>query len=133
MKRKFLAYLALTNSATDVWKDFDIDKSIVVDDFETNVRGLVDYIDSNTYAITRREMDVPICHTDGCGMMNSGPTRMTRLVWLKGLLVQFPFRDFIKKYCPDGECMVYDIYGKPHKIIEEDIQYIFTKSQFKLH
>ena len=130
---KFLAYLALTNSATDVWKDFDIDKSIVVDDFETNVRGLVDYIDSGTYDITRREMDVPINHVDGCGMINSGPTRMARLAWVKGLMVHFPFRDFIKEKCPDGECVVYDIYGMQHKIIEEDIQYIFTKSQFKLH
>ena len=31
---KFLAYLALCNSATDEWKNFDIDKSIVVDDME---------------------------------------------------------------------------------------------------
>ena len=39
---KFLAYLALNNSATDVWEDFDIDKSIVVEDFETMVPGMVD-------------------------------------------------------------------------------------------
>ena len=43
---KFLSYLALSNSATDPWNDFDIDKSIVVEDFETNVQGEVDYIDS---------------------------------------------------------------------------------------
>ena len=51
---KFLAYLALNNSATDVWEEFDIDKSIVVDDFETDVIGLVDYIDDVTYDITRK-------------------------------------------------------------------------------
>ena len=46
---KYLAYLALNNSATDVWEDFDIDKAIVVDDFETSVPGLVDYISDITY------------------------------------------------------------------------------------
>lgn len=130
---KCLAYLALNSSATDPWPEFDIDKAIVVDDFESPVHGEVDYIDDVTYEIQRKVMDVDICHTDGMGLMNSGTTRMTRLVWVKGLMVQFPFREFIKEYCPGGECVVYDIYGDPHKIIEEDIQYIFTKSQFKLH
>lgn len=36
---KYLAYLALINSATDEWEDFDIFKTIVVPDFETNVFG----------------------------------------------------------------------------------------------
>lgn len=36
---KFLAYLALCNSATDIWEDFDIDRSIIVEDFETDVIG----------------------------------------------------------------------------------------------
>ena len=36
---KHLAYTALINSATDVWEEFDIDKSIVIDDFETDVEG----------------------------------------------------------------------------------------------
>ena len=31
---KHLAYMALANSATDQWNDFDIDRCIVVDDFE---------------------------------------------------------------------------------------------------
>lgn len=39
-QNKFLAYLALMNSATDVWQDFDIDKSIVVDDWETAGSGI---------------------------------------------------------------------------------------------
>ena len=130
---KFLAYLALNNSATDVWEDFDIDKSIVVDDFESDVFGQVDFIDDVTYKITRQEKNINLCQTDGCGIMLDGPTRMVRLSWIKGLLVQFPFDEFIKEKCPEGDCVVYDIYGEPHKIIEEGIRYIFTKSQFKLH
>jgi hypothetical protein len=82
---KYCSYLALNNSATDVWDDFDIDKSIVVDDFETLVPGLVDYISDITYQIERKEMGVSIPHTDGCGMVLGEKTRMVRLPWVKGL------------------------------------------------
>lgn len=130
---KYLAYLALSNSATEVWEDFDIDKSIVVDDFETMVEGEVDFIDEVTYEITRKKDNIKIPHMDGCGIMLDGPTRMVRLPWVKGLLVQFPFDIFIKERCPNGECIVTDIYGQKHNIIGEGIKYIFTKSQFKLY
>lgn len=129
---KYLAYLALNNSATEVWEDFDIDKSIVVDDFETSVEGEVDYIDDVTYEITRKRMGVPIPHMDGCGIMLDGPTRMVRLPWVKGLLVTFPFDKFIQKKC-GGKAIVTDIYGQKHDILAEGIKYIFTKSQFKLY
>lgn len=129
---KYLAYLALNNSATEVWEDFDIDKSIVVDDFETSVEGEVDYIDDATYQISRKKMGVPIPHMDGCGIMLDGPTRMIRLPWVKGLLVTFPFDKFIQEKC-GGSAVVTDIYGKEHDILKEGIKYIFTKSQFKLY
>ena len=130
---KFLAYVALTNSATDVWENFDIDKSIVVDDFESDVFGQVDFIDDVTYEITRQEKNINLCQTDGCGMMLDGPTRMVRLSWIKGLLVHFPFDEFIREKCPGGKCIVTDIYGEEHDILGEGIRYIFTKSMFKLH
>lgn len=130
---KFLSYLALSNSATDPWNDFDIDKSIVVEDFETNVQGEVDYIDSKTYKITRQEKEVKIPHTDGCGIMLNGPTRMIRAPFIKGLLITFPFDKFIKEKCKNGTCVVKDIYGKEYDILTDGIEYIFTKSQFKLH
>lgn len=129
---KYLAYLALCNSATDVWEDFDIDRSIVVDDFETDVAGEVDYINEIDYSITRQQANTPIPHTDGCGMMLDDTTRMCRLPWIKGLLVTFPFDKFIQEKC-DGKAIVYDIYGNPHDVVKENIKYIFTKSQFKLH
>lgn len=128
---KFLAYLALNNSATDVWENFNIDKAIVVDDFETDVLGVVDYIDDVTYNITRKEMPCSIPHMDGCGIMLHGKTRMVRLPWVKGLLVQFPFDKFIEEKC-NGQAVVYDIYGQEHDIVKEGIEYIFTKSQFKM-
>ena len=128
---KFLAYLALNNSATDVWENFDIDKAIIVEDWESVVNGVVDEINEYDYSIVRKEEDVIIPHMDGCGIMLNEKTRMVRLPWIKGLLVQFPFDKFIKEKC-DGKAIVYDIYGNEHDILKENIQYIFTKSQFKL-
>ena len=128
---KFLAYLSLNNSATEVWEEFDIDKSIVVDDFETLVDGEVDYIDDVTYEITRKKMGVSIPHMDGCGIMLDETTRMVRLPWIKGLLVTFPFDKFIQEKCGNNHTVI-DIYGQEHDVIAEGIKYIFTKSQFKL-
>lgn len=131
---KHLAYMALTNSATDRWVDFDIDRCIVIDDFETNVTGTFDFIDETDYSIIRKNGEVPITHTDGAGMML--PSIMTkntmfRAPWIKGLLGVFDFRKFIKvnNYSP----IIKDIYGQEHNVISEDIQIIFTKSQFKMH
>lgn len=130
---KHLAYMALANSATDEWKEFDIDRCIVVDDFETNVEGVFDYIDETDYSITRKNGEVPIPHTDGAGMML--PSVMTkntmfRAPWIKGLLGVFDFRKFIEvnNYSP----IIKDIYGKEWNVIDDDIQIIFTKSQFKM-
>ena len=131
---KHLAYMALANSATDEWKEFDIDRCIVVDDFETNVEGVFDYIDEIDYSITRKTGEVPIPHTDGAGMML--PSVMTkntmfRAPWIKGLLGVFDFRKFVEvnNYSP----IIKDIYGKEWNIIDDDIQIIFTASQFKMN
>lgn len=129
---KHLAYMALSNSATDLWEEFDIDKTIVIDDFETNVFGEYDFIDDNDYSITRIKDYVPVPHTDGAGMMLPcmGKNRMVRLPFVKGLLGVFDFKQFIIENECSGD--IIDIYGKKHNIIEEDIQIIFTKSQFKM-
>lgn len=129
---KHLAYLALANSATDVWEEFDIDKTIVIDDFETDVAGTYDLVDDADYSIRRTEGLVPITHTDGAGMMLPcmGENRMVRLPWVKGLLGIFDFKKFIMvNGCSP---IVKDIYGKEHDVIAEDVQIIFTKSQFKM-
>lgn len=130
---KHLAYMALTNSATDIWEDFDIDKSIVIDDFETNVFGTFDFIDESDYSITRKTDYIPIPHTDGAGMMLPSVSQknfMFRAPWIKGLLGVFDFRKFVEvNHCSP---IIKDIYGQEHDIIKEDIQIIFTKSQFKM-
>ena len=131
---KHLAYMALSNSATDEWDEFDIDKSIVIDDFETNVYGTFDFVDETDYSIIRKTDYVPIPHTDGAGMvLPSLCTKnfMFRAPWVKGLLGVFDFKKFIEvnNYSP----IITDIYGKEHDVIAEDIQIIFTKSQFKMY
>lgn len=130
---KFLAYLALCNSATDLWEDFNIDRCIVIDDFENEILGTVDFIDEKTYKINRQEMKIPITQTDGCGMILpclSDRNFMVRLPWVKGLLAKFDFVKFIK--VNNGNPNIKDIYGDYHNIIDENIQIIFTKSQFKM-
>ena len=136
---KYLAYMALNNSATDLFPRFDITKSIVVDDMETVVTGVVDFIDHKTYEITRKEMGIPITHTDGCGMMLPCVSRKNlqlRMPWVKGLLAVFPFDMFIREADerePDvNHGVVTDIYGQEHDVIAEGIEVIFTKSQFKM-
>lgn len=130
---KHLAYMALANSATDVWEEFDINKAIVIDDFETNVFGTYDLVDDTDYSIKRVSDYVPIPHTDGAGMMLPcmGKNRMVRLPWIKGLLGVFDFVKFIQV----NNCspIIKDIYGVEHNVIAEDIQVIFTKSQFKMY
>lgn len=136
---KFIAYMALCNSATDVWEDFNIDKAIVVDDMETMVEGLVDFINYETYKITRQTMKVPITHTDGCGMIlpqEVNRNMMVRLPWIKGLLSPFAFNDFInvanENMGFESYGKVKDIYGKEWDLIKDGIEVIFTKSQFKM-
>lgn len=136
---KYLAYLALCNSATTPWEDFDIERTIVIDDFETNVRGVVDFIDEKTYQITRQEMDVPITHTDGCGMILPSISKknfMVRAPWVKGLLSPFDFAKFVREAnrAEPGvnHGQIVDIYGVTHDVLDEKIEVIFTKSQFKM-
>lgn len=134
---KHLAYMALTNSATDEWTGFDIDRTIVINDFETNVSGEYDLIDDSDYSITRVNGEVPVTHTDGAGMVLSGKNRMFRAPWIKGLLGVFNFKDIIlewrEKYNDNSVGVIEDIYGEKHDIIAEDIYIIFTKSQFKMY
>ena len=133
---KHLAYMALTNSATDVWEEFDINKTIVIDDFESNVFGTCDLVDDADYSIKRMSDYVPITHTDGAGMILPNAfgikqkNKMVRLPWVKGLLGVFDYVKFIQ----ENNCssVIKDIYGVEHDVIAEDIQIIFTKSQFKM-
>lgn len=129
---KFLAYVSLANSATIPWLDFDIDRSIVIDDFKAPVTAESYYIDKE-YNIKKGINTTVINHIDGCGMMLPCVMRkntMVRLPFIKGLLASF---DYIK-FCEVNKCeaKIEDVYGVVHDLVKENIQIIFTKSQFKL-
>lgn len=131
---KFLAYLALCCTASEEWFGFNIDESIVVDDFETMVKADVDYVNDEDYSITRKTMDVLVPHMDGCGI-TLDKTSMFRMPWFKGLVVEHNFVNQILEWREQGiECgIVKDIYGKEYDIIKDGIKHIFTKSQFKMY
>ncbi len=62
---------------------------------------------------------------------------MCRAPWIKGLLSPFPFDKFIReaniKDKSVNHGVVTDIYGKQYDILANNINIIFTKSQFKMY
>ena len=155
---KFLSYLALNNSATDLWEDFNIDKTIVVSDFETTLKEVnVDYIskvkrsrkikDKNDNELTEEywelqevqnnsKKDITITHSDGCGMILSNKKKdkafQFRMPWFKGLLVPVNYIDWIDRY-NYSKATIKDIWGKEWDLKKDSIQIIFSESQFKMH
>lgn len=133
---KLNAYLALCMTSSTPFNGFDIDRSIVVDDFETTIFKTVDYIDKDTFDVTRKDNHpITIPHMDGAGIMLpevSEKAMQFRMPHFKGLLIPFPMYDFIHEVAKKEDVTVADIYGDEWDIIEDGIQYIFTKSQFKM-
>ena len=131
-QNKYLAYLALSASATEEWKDFDIDRCIVIPEFEAPVTDRMMYIKPDySYEIGMRT--VIIDHTDGCGMMLPEVSKsnfMVRGDWIKGLLGSFDFIMFctINKVKP----IIKDAWGIEHDLVKERINIILTTSMFKL-
>lgn len=71
---KYLAYLALTTSATDEWKDFNIDECIVLPDYVTVIKDTeVDYISKE-----RKSRDVKIKDENGEYIKNEDGTNQTK-------------------------------------------------------
>lgn len=81
-----------------------------------------------------QNMDVTIPFTDGFGIsLKKMESSMIRLPFVKGLIAYCPRRAFID-WCSDNNISIHkitDIYGKSYSI--QDIDYIFTESQFKMH
>lgn len=89
----------------------------------------------NSYHKTSiKYMDVTIPFTDGFGItFKKNPNTMVRAPFVKGL-ISFVSRSKFKTFCKDNGYKInkiVDIYGKQHSI--NDVDYIFTKSQFKMY
>ena len=146
---KFLAYLALNLSSSIIPEmEIDIDRCIVVPGLETSVRDKVKYLDIKQDADGKRYipenpfsekiMDVIIEHSDGAGMYLPDKTHKAknssfqiRGGWMKGCVFPFDFKDFCLKVAKKTK--ITDVWGKEHDIIDDDVRYIFTASQFKMN
>lgn len=142
---KYLAYKGLPLSASIIPEGYqiDIDKCLVVPNFETIINEEVEFIginhkDREFTGIVRRKEDVPIPQTDGAGMFLPGvlpASAQIRCAHLKGAIFPFDFRRFLQQDQVEGikpNPVILDAWNDPHDIIKEDIQVIFTASQLKM-
>ncbi|SOC12900.1 RNA dependent RNA polymerase [Ureibacillus xyleni] len=133
---KLIAYKALCNSSSVKWEGFDINKAIVVPDFEFMIKDVeVDYINSKYEVITTTK-DITNPVMDGCGIMlpsvSNKNIQFRGAGGFKGLLTPFPFDKFLKKF-PKAKSVVKDVWGKEWNVIDEGIEIIFTASQMKFY
>jgi hypothetical protein len=133
---KMNAYLALCMTSSVPFEGFNINKAIVVKDFKTVLKNQkVDYIDKNFNIEPNKTMPIEINHVDGAGMCLprvSKKSFMFRMPHFKGLCIPFPFDEFIEDVVKKDDCTVTDLWGKEWNVIGDQIEWIFTESQFKL-
>lgn len=135
---KLLAYLALECSASIPWPEFDINKIIVIPDFEATVTDRMLYIKPD-YTVEDAIKTVLINHCDGAGMYLPdatiipenvrGKNFMIRSNYVKGLLSPFDYIEFCRVH--NVPPVIKDCYGIEHNLVTEDIQILLTESQFK--
>ena len=142
---KYLAYRGLTLSSSIIPEGYkiDINKCLVVPDFETVVNEEVDCIDIDhenreVIGIERIKENIPIPQTDGAGMFLPGvlpASAQIRCAHLKGAIFPFDFHRFLEQEEVEGvkpKPVITDVWGNVHDVIKEDIQVIFTASQLKM-
>ena len=136
---KLLAYMSLSGSASIPWPEFNVEKCIVIPDFEAEVTDRMLYIKSD-YTMEDAVRTVLINHIDGAGMylpnatiipeLLQGKNFMFRGPYHKGLLSPFDWLKFCEEH--GVKPVIKDRWGLEHDLIKEDIQIIFSDSQFKL-
>lgn len=134
-----LAYWSLCSSASIPWDTFDIDRVIVIPDFEAEVTDRMLYIKPD-YTIEDVVKAVLINHVDGGGMILPssdlvtdelrGKNFMIRGPFVKGVLSPFDFIRFCEIHNVKPE--IKDFWGNMHDLVEERIDVILTASQMKL-
>lgn len=143
---KYLAYkgLPLSTSFYPEGYEIDIDKCLLVPDFNNIVNEYVECIDIDhdkriITGIEKRNEDVEVPQTDGAGMFLPGVlpcSAQIRCGHLKGAIFPFDFRKFLEQDTVEGmkpNPVILDAWGKvKHNIIQEDIQVLFTASQLKM-
>lgn len=94
----------------------------------------INLLKSKYHSTSVGKMDITIPFTDGFGIsLKRTESSMIRLPFIKGLISYVPRKAF-KEFCYKNKIKINkikDIYGKFHSI--DDVDYILTKSQFKMH
>lgn len=129
---KLMAYISLTMSSS-IPVEIDIDRVIVVPDFETFVTKEVEYIDNETLKSEVNVMPVPVNHCDGAGMFLPDildKSCQIRCRWIKGALFPFDFKRFALNVAKRVD--IIDVYGDSHNIIKENTEIILSASQVKM-
>jgi len=112
----------------------DVKKEKDLIDRRKDIASQISDIRNGYHKTTIKNMDVSIPFTDGFGItFKKNPNAMVRAPFVKGLM-SFVSRNKFKDFCKDNGYKInkiIDIYGKSHSI--NDVDYIFTKSQFKMY
>lgn len=135
---KFFSAKALNiSNSKRIDADISIDDVIIVPDFQTTVKGMVNYLDVDTLDIKQMEREIDIQHMDGAGVFlpNMLPySCQIRGGFLKGAVFPFDFHKFIRKYkdrLSDKHMM--DAWGKSVSVDEFlKAKMILTDSQLKM-
>lgn len=117
--------------------DISIDDVIIVPDFKTTIKGMVNHLDISTLDIEQKEEDIEIEHMDGAGCFIPGTLPCSCQIrggWLKGAVFPFNFHKFIqvnKEKLSDAHMI--DAWGD--SVTTEDFlkaKMILTDSQLKM-
>ncbi|EET87663.1 conserved hypothetical protein, partial [Clostridium carboxidivorans P7] len=98
---------------------------------KTETRKILELQDN----IVRQKMDIEIEHSDGCGwVLNtvSKVNHMIRLPWIKGLMASNNYLAWCKEF-NEGNYKIKDVDGKEWDLKADNIEYVFTESQWKLN
>lgn len=137
---KYLAYTSLVFSkSVEPSIDINIDKVLILPEFETNVLEKVNFLDMESLAIKEKIMPVPVNHMDGAGMFLPGVLSQSCQIrggWIKGAIFPFDFRQFIIEKQKEGIAVdvIEDIWGNDVSVdyIRDHIKIILNGSQLKM-
>ena len=135
---KFFSAKALNiSNSKKIETDISIDDVIIVQDFHTVVKGMVNYLDIDTLDIQPTEKEIDIEHMDGAGIFLPGVLPCSCQIrggWLKGAVFPFDFHRFIRVFNDRlSDMHMRDAWGEP---VSKDeflkAKMILTDSQLKM-
>lgn len=135
---KFFSAKALNiSNSKKIETDISIDDVIIVPDFQTIVKGMVNFLDVNTLDIQQMEQDIGIAHTDGSGIFIPGVLPCSCQIrggFLKGAVFPFDFHRFIKVFSDRlSDIHMKDAWGCSVSVVEFlKAKMILTDSQLKM-